>query len=166
MNICSLVLCFTLARFGTANDGALVVQRCSGTEAKLYDCWYYAVGACPVVAVECNGTCSLMCQNGGTLNAPSCTCNCAPGYTGRNCTSEYIIILHTLVCLTNTLWMKAQFHSVPQFVIIDQDIFCPSTGPGCLCYCTYCIRQDGAGICSMHPDYCIGHASLYLCMCT
>ena len=63
------MLCFTAARFGTANDGTIVVQRCSGTEAKLYDCWYYAVGACPVVTVECNGTCSLMCQNGGTLNA-------------------------------------------------------------------------------------------------
>ena len=30
-----------------------------------------------------------MCQNGGTLDAGTCTCRCADGFSGANCESEY-----------------------------------------------------------------------------
>ena len=32
--------------------------------------------------------CICMCQNGGTLDEGTCTCDCAGGYTGPNCESE------------------------------------------------------------------------------
>ena len=32
--------------------------------------------------------CPLTCQNGGTHNTRSCTCDCADGYSGFNCGSE------------------------------------------------------------------------------
>ena len=32
--------------------------------------------------------CSLTCQNGGTLNMSSCTCDCPDGYSGSSCESE------------------------------------------------------------------------------
>ena len=32
--------------------------------------------------------CPLTCQNGGTLNTSSCTCDCADGYSGKTCGSE------------------------------------------------------------------------------
>ena len=70
------------------------MQGCLGTEAKLYDCWYYSVdlGLCSSdVAVECEvGICSLTCQNGGTLIYSTCTCNCADGFTGMDCSSECV----------------------------------------------------------------------------
>ena len=81
-------------RYGNTNTGALVVPRCIGTEAKLYDCWYYSLDLrivkCPSdIAVECKpGGCSLICDNGGTLNSSSCTCDCADGFSGSNCSSE------------------------------------------------------------------------------
>ena len=34
--------------------------------------------------------CPLTCQNGGTLNAVTCTCECTDGYRGDDCESEYI----------------------------------------------------------------------------
>ena len=33
--------------------------------------------------------CSRTCQNGGTLDAGTCTCSCASGFSGANCESEY-----------------------------------------------------------------------------
>ena len=32
--------------------------------------------------------CALTCQNGGTLNEGACTCACADGYSGDDCTRE------------------------------------------------------------------------------
>ena len=32
--------------------------------------------------------CARMCQNGGTLNVGTCTCDCANGYVGATCGSE------------------------------------------------------------------------------
>ena len=32
--------------------------------------------------------CLLTCQNGGTLNAVACTCDCADGYSGATCASK------------------------------------------------------------------------------
>ena len=32
-----------------------------------------------------------MCQNGGTLDAGTCTCSCASGFSGDNCESECIM---------------------------------------------------------------------------
>ena len=32
-----------------------------------------------------------MCQNGGTLDAGTCTCSCASDFSGANCESEYIM---------------------------------------------------------------------------
>ena len=85
---------FTIVdRYGNTKTGTLIVQRCIGTEAKLYDCWYYSVDSriveCPTdVAVECKqGECSLICENGGTLTT-RCTCDCAHGFSGMNCSSE------------------------------------------------------------------------------
>ena len=37
---------------------------------------------------NCNLACSLSCQNGGTLNMTSCTCDCADGFSGSSCESE------------------------------------------------------------------------------
>ena len=37
------------------------------------------------VNVHCNKTC----QNGGTLDAGTCVCNCTDGFSGSNCESEY-----------------------------------------------------------------------------
>ena len=37
------VLFTVMDRYGNTNNGTVVVQRCIGTEAKLYDCWYYSV---------------------------------------------------------------------------------------------------------------------------
>ena len=34
--------------------------------------------------------CALMCQNGGTHNENTCTCDCADGYSGDTCGSECI----------------------------------------------------------------------------
>ena len=52
------VFFYYCCRYGNYGNGALVVQGCFGTEAKLYDCWYYSVdlGLCSIdVAVECKG---------------------------------------------------------------------------------------------------------------
>ncbi len=35
--------------------------------------------------------CPLNCQNGGTLNETTCTCDCADGYSGDTCGSECIM---------------------------------------------------------------------------
>ena len=35
--------------------------------------------------------CALMCQNGGTRNETTCTCDCADGYSGDTCGSECIM---------------------------------------------------------------------------
>ncbi len=35
--------------------------------------------------------CALMCQNEGTRNETTCTCDCADGYSGDNCGSECIM---------------------------------------------------------------------------
>ena len=35
--------------------------------------------------------CALMCQNGGTRNENTCTCDCADGYSGDTCGSECIV---------------------------------------------------------------------------
>ena len=35
--------------------------------------------------------CSRTCQNGGTLDAGTCTCSCASGFSGATCESEYIM---------------------------------------------------------------------------
>ena len=32
-----------------------------------------------------------MCQNGGSLDAGTCTCRCASGFSGANCESECIM---------------------------------------------------------------------------
>ena len=32
-----------------------------------------------------------MCQNGGTRKDETCKCDCADGYSGANCESEYIV---------------------------------------------------------------------------
>ena len=32
-----------------------------------------------------------MCQNEGALNNETCMCDCADGYSGDNCESEYIV---------------------------------------------------------------------------
>ena len=32
-----------------------------------------------------------MCQNEGALNNGTCMCDCADGYSGPNCESEYIV---------------------------------------------------------------------------
>ena len=32
--------------------------------------------------------CSQSCQNGGTLDAGTCMCNCSGGFSGSNCESE------------------------------------------------------------------------------
>ena len=37
--------------------------------------------------------CPLTCQNGGTLNETTCTCDCADGYSGDTCGSECIMSL-------------------------------------------------------------------------
>ena len=74
-------------RYGNTDTGTLVVPWCIGTEAKLYDCWYYSVNSrlCTSdVAVEC---CSLICGNGGTWTI-SCTCDCVDDFSGMNCSSE------------------------------------------------------------------------------
>ena len=39
--------------------------------------------------------CSRTCQNGGSLNGTTCTCNCADGYSGPNCESKCIIRMFT-----------------------------------------------------------------------
>ena len=54
---CCNVLFTVMDRYGSTNTGTLVVQRCIGTEAKLYDCWYYSVDSEVCVsdlALECN----------------------------------------------------------------------------------------------------------------
>ena len=35
-----------------------------------------------------NIACPLRCQNGGTLDTGSCTCDCADGYSGSTCGGE------------------------------------------------------------------------------
>ena len=35
--------------------------------------------------------CSRVCQNEGALNNETCMCDCADGYSGDNCESEYIV---------------------------------------------------------------------------
>ena len=35
--------------------------------------------------------CSRTCQNEGTLDAGTCTCSCANGFSGATCESEYIM---------------------------------------------------------------------------
>ena len=35
--------------------------------------------------------CPLNCQNGGTLNSSSCTCNCVDIFSGDQCESELLI---------------------------------------------------------------------------
>ena len=39
--------------------------------------------------------CALTCQNGGTLNEATCTCDCADGYSGDTCGSEYSYACYT-----------------------------------------------------------------------
>ena len=43
-------------------------------------CWFCSVSAC-----------SRTCQNGGTLDAGTCMCNCSGGFSGSNCESEFIV---------------------------------------------------------------------------
>ena len=50
------VLFTVMNRYGNTNNGTVVVQRCIGTEARLYDCWYYSVDSrlCTSdIALEC-----------------------------------------------------------------------------------------------------------------
>ena len=85
------ISCTIMDRYGNTNTGTLVVQRCIGTEAKLYDCWYFSVDSrlCTSdVALECKqGECSIICENGG-IRTTDCTCDCADGFSGMNCSSE------------------------------------------------------------------------------
>ena len=42
--------------------------------------------------------CALTCQNGGTLNEATCTCDCADGYSGNTCGSSEYIMCHIDSC--------------------------------------------------------------------
>lgn len=82
-----------------------------------------------------------MCQNGGTLNGVNCTCDCADGFSGANCASEYICCegvssikcstqLHVIVilkCALSSVYMAyAPWHETPgRETIIGQ------SKPGC-----------------------------------
>ena len=43
--------------------------------------------------------CALTCENGGTFNEGTCTCDCADGYSGATCGSE------CTVCCMNPCWL-------------------------------------------------------------
>ena len=62
-------------RYGNTNTGTLVVQRCIGTEAKLYDCWYFSVDS---RIIACTSDVAVECKVEETLFA-SCPCSCAVG---------------------------------------------------------------------------------------
>ena len=42
---------------------------------------------CPLVSFT---ACIRTCQNEGVLDVETCTCDCAGGFSGANCESEYI----------------------------------------------------------------------------
>ena len=51
-------------------------------------------------------TCSLNCQNGGTLvnTATACECTCPSTYGGLDCASEFIIAINFFVWLSSRLY--------------------------------------------------------------
>jgi cathepsin B len=51
---------------------------------------------------DCN-TCSASCENGGTVNAQSCSCNCADGYFGPTCSSYALLQWKSLSGSTGVL---------------------------------------------------------------
>ena len=46
--------------------------------------------------------CPVTCENDGTLNAVTCTCDCADGYSGDTCRSECIAGHLLLLCTIGT----------------------------------------------------------------
>lgn len=73
--------------------------------------------------------CIRVCRNGGTLNGINCTCDCADGFSGSSCTSEYICCeevssikcstqLHVIVilkCAFSSVYMAyAPWHETPR----------------------------------------------------
>ena len=66
---------------GEASDGPCCLMfHCSHTSegAHVIPCFFYSLSS----------VCSRMCQNGGTRNESTCTCDCADGYSGDDCRSE------------------------------------------------------------------------------
>ena len=45
--------------------------------------------------------CLLMCQNRGTLNKLTCTCDCADGYSGDDCSCKFTVCI-ILLCITTS----------------------------------------------------------------
>ena len=61
--------------------------------------------------------CALMCQNGGTRNETTCTCDCADGYCGDTCGSVCIaghFIFHCTIgtCVLNVYYLVLFFCKV------------------------------------------------------
>ena len=50
-----------------------------------------------LLSVPTVSACSRTCQNGGTVSAVTCMCDCADGYSGDTCGSEYNYVTLILV---------------------------------------------------------------------
>ena len=62
-----------------------LIQRLS-IKASLCLCFTWVSGNIIYILLAC----PLTCQNGGTLNETTCTCDCADGYSGDTCRGEWI----------------------------------------------------------------------------
>ena len=65
-----------------------------------------------------HSACHKMCQNGGTLNESTCTCDCANGFGGDDCESECIanwvpVMLLSRICIFVEKWRAVQTPLIP-----------------------------------------------------